>query len=123
LAHLGPPGVVDAAAGETRVGRFGWKAQHAALLAFAGDASVNELGITNRLFPHHNLPNLTAAKASFGPTSKSKMSSMNLQASRTSTDWRTSCVSWRHRVVPFTRAAGSALHGSFRPPAQSATHQ
>src|SRR5262245_6143086 len=65
---LGRPAmVVDAATGETRVGRFGWKAQHATLLAFAGDASVNELGITNRLFPEHNLPNLTAAKASFAP--------------------------------------------------------
>jgi CxxC motif-containing protein (DUF1111 family) len=65
---LGRPAmVVDAATGETRVGRFGWKAQHATLLAFAGDASVNELGITNRLFPHHNLPNIQAAKASFEP--------------------------------------------------------
>jgi len=32
------------------VGRFGWKDQHASLLSFAGDAYVNEMGITNRLF-------------------------------------------------------------------------
>ena len=37
--------------GETRVGRFGWKGQHASLLSFSGDAYLNEIGITNRLFP------------------------------------------------------------------------
>ena len=30
-----------------RVGRFGWKAQHASLVSFAGDAYLNEMGITN----------------------------------------------------------------------------
>jgi CxxC motif-containing protein (DUF1111 family) len=39
------------APGETRVGRFGWKDQHASLLSFSGDAYLNEMGITNRLFP------------------------------------------------------------------------
>jgi CxxC motif-containing protein (DUF1111 family) len=35
-------------AGNTlRIGRFGWKAQHASLLSFAGDAYLNEMGITN----------------------------------------------------------------------------
>jgi CxxC motif-containing protein (DUF1111 family) len=43
--------VQDVASGKTMVGRFGWKAQQATLLAFAGDAYVNEMGITNRLFP------------------------------------------------------------------------
>lgn len=38
------------APGHTRVGRFGWKDQQASLLSFAGDAYVNEQGITNRLF-------------------------------------------------------------------------
>ncbi len=37
--------------GQTRVGRFGWKDQQASLLSFAGDAYVNEMGITNPLFP------------------------------------------------------------------------
>jgi CxxC motif-containing protein (DUF1111 family) len=31
-----------------RVGRFGWKAQHASLLSFSGDAYLNEMGITNK---------------------------------------------------------------------------
>jgi CxxC motif-containing protein (DUF1111 family) len=42
---------VDVASGQRRVGRFGWKAQQATLLAFAGDAYRNEMGITNDLFP------------------------------------------------------------------------
>ena len=39
------------APGETGVGRFGWKDQHASLLSFSGDAYLNEMGITNTLFP------------------------------------------------------------------------
>jgi len=39
------------APGETGVGRFGWKDQHASLLSFSGDAYLNEMGITTRLFP------------------------------------------------------------------------
>jgi len=40
----------DIATGDARVGRFGWKAQHATLLAFGADAYRNEMGITNDLF-------------------------------------------------------------------------
>ena len=43
--------IVDVATGTRRVGRFGWKAQQATLLAFSGDAYRNEMGITNDLFP------------------------------------------------------------------------
>jgi CxxC motif-containing protein (DUF1111 family) len=43
--------IVDVATGRRRVGRFGWKAQHATLLAFGADAYRNEMGITNDLFP------------------------------------------------------------------------
>jgi CxxC motif-containing protein (DUF1111 family) len=43
--------VRDIATGDPRVGRFGWKAQHATLLAFGADAYRNEMGITNDLFP------------------------------------------------------------------------
>jgi CxxC motif-containing protein (DUF1111 family) len=48
--------VIDPATGQTRVGRFGWKAQEPTLFAFAGDAYVNELGITTPLFPNENCP-------------------------------------------------------------------
>ncbi len=42
--------VTDRATGERRVGRFGWKAQHATLLTFGADAYRNEMGITNDIF-------------------------------------------------------------------------
>lgn len=42
------------APGVTRVGRFGWKSQHASLLSFSADAYLNEVGITNRLLPTEN---------------------------------------------------------------------
>ena len=42
---------------EPRAGRFGWKAQIATLLSFSADASLEEMGITNRLLPHENAPN------------------------------------------------------------------
>jgi len=39
------------APGQAGVGRFGWKDQQASLLSFSGDAYLNEMGITSRLFP------------------------------------------------------------------------
>jgi CxxC motif-containing protein (DUF1111 family) len=50
------------APGQMSVGRFGWKDQHASLLSFAGDAYLNEMGITNRLQPDEvtNLCNATS---------------------------------------------------------------
>jgi CxxC motif-containing protein (DUF1111 family) len=48
---------VDPATGATRLGRFGWKAQVPSLLGFSGDAYLNEMGITNDLFPTENAPN------------------------------------------------------------------
>jgi len=39
------------APGQTRVGRFGWKNQHASLTSFSADAYVNEMGITTPFFP------------------------------------------------------------------------
>lgn len=50
------------APGQTAVGRFGWKDQHASLLSFAADAYLNEMGITNRLQPDEvtNLCNTVA---------------------------------------------------------------
>ncbi|MDQ3195452.1 MAG: di-heme oxidoredictase family protein [Burkholderiales bacterium] len=38
-----------------RVGRFGWKSQHASLESFAADAYLNEMGITTPLFPAENM--------------------------------------------------------------------
>ncbi|MCA1561044.1 MAG: hypothetical protein LC804_12515 [Acidobacteria bacterium] len=41
----------DLVSGQRRIGRFGWKAQHATLKAFAADAYRNEMGITNEVVP------------------------------------------------------------------------
>jgi CxxC motif-containing protein (DUF1111 family) len=44
--------VLEASGAENkRIGRFGWKDQHASLLSFAADAYLNEMGITSRLQP------------------------------------------------------------------------
>ena len=53
--------VTDVATGEKRVGRFGWKSQHATLLAFSADAYRNEMGITNDLFPRELAVGVSAA--------------------------------------------------------------
>ena len=42
------------AASAPRLGRFGWKNQHASLESFAADAYLNEMGITTPLFPDEN---------------------------------------------------------------------
>ena len=41
-------------AGQTRIGRFGWKSQHGSLESFAADAYLNEMGITSPLMPTEN---------------------------------------------------------------------
>jgi CxxC motif-containing protein (DUF1111 family) len=45
------------APGQTRIGRFGWKAQQASLVSFAADAYLNEMGITSPLQPKENSSN------------------------------------------------------------------
>jgi len=48
---------VNEAGGALRIGRFGWKDQHASLLSFAADAYLNEMGITSPLQPVENTTN------------------------------------------------------------------
>ncbi|MSV29527.1 MAG: hypothetical protein EXQ52_12415 [Bryobacterales bacterium] len=52
--------ITDVATRQPRIGRFGWKAQQATLLAFSADAYRNEMGITSDLFPDELGPGLTA---------------------------------------------------------------
>ena len=40
--------------GEARIGRFGWKSQHASLVSFSLDAYLNEMGITTPTLPEEN---------------------------------------------------------------------
>lgn len=54
--------ITDVSTGFQRVGRFGWKAQHATLLAFAADAYRSEIGITNDLFPAELAPGVDPQK-------------------------------------------------------------
>src|SRR6267142_2169425 len=49
--HIDRHGIFVEAPGQTRVGRFGWKNQHASLTSFSADAYVNEMGITTPFFP------------------------------------------------------------------------
>jgi CxxC motif-containing protein (DUF1111 family) len=42
------------ASGKSRLGRFGWKNQHASLESFSADAYLNEMGITSPLLPEEN---------------------------------------------------------------------
>ena len=56
-ATAGRPSLVtDPVTGQTRVGRFGWKAQQPIFLAFTADANVNEMGVTTPVFPLENPP-------------------------------------------------------------------
>ncbi len=52
--------------GRFRLGRFGWKNQHASLLSFSGDAYLNEIGITNFLILTEN-SSLGRSVAPFDP--------------------------------------------------------
>jgi len=40
----------------TSVGKFGWKSQVPTLFQFSGDAYLNEMGITNPMFPNEQFP-------------------------------------------------------------------
>jgi CxxC motif-containing protein (DUF1111 family) len=53
--------------GRNEVGRFGWKAQHSSLHQFAGDAYLNEMGITTVFFPRENLPQGKPISAGWDP--------------------------------------------------------
>ena len=48
--------VTNLTTGLPAVGKFGWKGQNPTLFQFAGDAYVNEMGITNPQFPGENCP-------------------------------------------------------------------
>jgi CxxC motif-containing protein (DUF1111 family) len=68
LAAAEPPAVrgrvnflVDPTTGQTAAGRFGWKDQVTSLQTFAADAYLNEMGITNPVFPTESKPNGSAA--------------------------------------------------------------
>ena len=54
-------------AGMKTVGKFGWKAQVPSLVQFAGDAYLNEMGITSADFPNESFPQGNCAELAFNP--------------------------------------------------------
>jgi len=56
--------VLDRASGTIRIGRFGWKAQQASLLAFAAHAYRHEMGITTELYPDEGVLGVVGARVS-----------------------------------------------------------
>ncbi len=55
VAHMVP--LLEDDEAPLRVGRFGWKAQLATMLSFSADASLMEMGLTNRIIGSENDPN------------------------------------------------------------------
>lgn len=59
--------LTNVATGLQSVGKFGWKDQVPSLFVFSGDAYLNEMGITNPLFPNENCPSGNCAELAFNP--------------------------------------------------------
>jgi CxxC motif-containing protein (DUF1111 family) len=62
-----PSIVMNPETGKLAVGKFGWKGQNATLHVFAGDAYLNEMGITSPTFPDENCPQGDCASLSCNP--------------------------------------------------------
>jgi len=59
--------VTNLETGKQAVGKFGWKGQNPTIFQFAGDAYVNEMGITNPMFPDENCPGGDCGSLSCNP--------------------------------------------------------
>jgi CxxC motif-containing protein (DUF1111 family) len=70
-ASLGISGSFNRNGNTTNIARFGWKAQNASLMLFAGEAYNVEEGVTNEIFPNKRnasaMPNITASAAGNAP--------------------------------------------------------
>jgi len=64
----GKPSIVtDPITNQPALGKFGWKAQVPSLFVFSGDAYLNEMGITNPIFPVENCPQGNCALLAANP--------------------------------------------------------
>lgn len=61
------PLVTNISAGMKTVGKLGWKAQQPSLFQFAGDAYLNEMGITSPQFPDENCPRGDCSELKYNP--------------------------------------------------------
>ena len=86
--------------GAARIGRFGWKSQHASLESFAADAYLNEMGITSRCFPRRTR---RAASTSVSAPTTTRCRTRRTTASMSSRS-RTSCARRRRRRAARSRA-------------------
>ena len=77
-----------------RIGRFGWKSQHASLESFAADAYLNEMGITSTALPGGEHIERTATSASVRTTTPCPIPRTMASTSRRSL---TSCGRRRRR--------------------------
>jgi CxxC motif-containing protein (DUF1111 family) len=59
--------VLNLSTGRAVVGKFGWKAQVPTLMQFAGDALLNEIGITNPMFQEEACPQGDCWALDFNP--------------------------------------------------------
>src|SRR5438105_135792 len=59
--------VTDPLTQRSVLGKFGWKAQVPSLFVFAGDAYMNEMGITNPVFPSESCPQGNCSALDFNP--------------------------------------------------------
>ncbi len=59
--------VTNISTGKPAVGKFGWKGQNPNLFQFAGDAYLNEMGVTNPQFPDENCPQGDCGSLSCNP--------------------------------------------------------
>lgn len=76
-ATAGRVSEVDDPSATHKVGRFGWKAQHAALFAFAADAYTNEMGVTTPFSPNENCPQGNCALLAANPAANNPNDSDN----------------------------------------------
>lgn len=103
--------VVDPVSGQQRVGKFGWKAQQPTLLAFAGDAFVNELGITTPMFPTENCPQGDCSLLAANPAASQPNEPTNMDVQQV-TDFMTFLAPPPRGPVGSNEQAGAALFTS-----------
>jgi hypothetical protein len=109
--------VVDVGTGERRVGRFGWKSQHATLLAFSGDAYTQRDGHHGRPVPARGGYGVTAdrMRACDIPIPIRRIFAIREHGSAASTTSRASCSSWRLSGVDRSMIRCEPGSGSSRP--------
>jgi len=113
------------APGQTGVGRFGWKDQHVSLQLFSGDAYLNEMGITTRLFPDEVTKLCNSApddglddvdhfarfiRASKAPTRDSKLANSEQSQKGSKLFDKTGCAECHVRTLT-TASAGTKING------------